>query len=209
MSGMSGMSGYVCNDSGPPVFVAQRGVPQGRKVSFDDLLLVFSKKSLFEEVGPGFVLWLKGNVFSDDRWGFYNADGTPYVFSVEGPVELHSVSVVEEPMVETPVAEEKKPVKKKRAPRKPKANKETASVTPPKNPGAGAGRKMRRDANSLKGVKVTASMIIEADYEEARDLINKCKERPVLKKALALSQHFSGKEAHMRHLIKRVEEVNI
>lgn len=202
------MSGYVCNDCGPPVFVAQRGIPQGRKVSFDDLLLVFSKKSLFENVEPGFVLWLKDNAFSDERWGFYNTDGTPYVFVVEESVELHAVSVVEEPMTDTPVVEEKKPAKK-RAPRKPKANKETAAVEPPKNPGKGAGRKMSRAGNALKGVKVTASMIIEADYAQAQDLINKCKERPVLKKALALSKHFSGKEAHMRHLIKRVEEVNI
>ncbi len=226
------MFGYVRNDGGPATFIAQRGMPEGRTVEFEDLLLVFSKKSLFDKVEPGFVLWLKDNVFQDERWGFYNAGGTPYVFSIERDVELHTVSVVKEPMSETPLEEvsvtisvvdapaDRKPAKKKRAPaRKPKATKirkesaepirkEAASITKPKVDARGAGRKMRRDGNSLKGVKITPAMIIEANYEEASALIDKCNERPVLKKALALSKHFSGKEAHMRHLIKRVEAVN-
>lgn len=207
------MSGYVCNDGGPPVFIAQRGVPQGRKVDFEDLLLVFSRKSTFEEVEPGFVSWLKENVFSDSRWGFYNEDGTLYEFETAEEPEPESVSV-KISVVDAPP--DLKPAKKKRAPARKSSRKkkdasepkESSSKTSSKPTAKGAGRRFVRDNNDNKGVKITPSMIIEADYSEASHLINQCKERPVLKKALTLSKHFSGKEAHMRHLIRRVEEVN-
>lgn len=74
-------------------------------------------------------------------------------------------------------------------------------------PAKGAGRVMRRHVEPTKGSEITAKTIIEAPHEQARSLIDKCKDKVVLKKALALSRHFSRKEEHMRYLMKRLEQV--
>jgi len=74
-------------------------------------------------------------------------------------------------------------------------------------PGAGAGKNMvRRDDAKTKDA-VTAQQIIESDLVIAKQLIDKCKDRTILKKALAATRHYSGKEGHMRYLLKRVEQV--
>ena len=74
-------------------------------------------------------------------------------------------------------------------------------------PAKGAGRVMRRNLNDAKGAAITASTIIEGPYTDAKVLIDKCADRNILKKALALSQHFSKKEEHMRHLMRRLQQV--
>ncbi len=74
-------------------------------------------------------------------------------------------------------------------------------------PAKGAGRVMRRHVNDAKGTEITANTIIEQPFTQAKVLIDKCGDRNVLKKALALSQHFSKKEDHMRHLMKRLQQV--
>jgi hypothetical protein len=66
---------------------------------------------------------------------------------------------------------------------------------------------LRRDINEAERRIVTPAAIIEAPYEQARGLIDKTRDRSVLKKALALTQHFGGKEKHMRHIMKRMEQV--
>ena len=71
----------------------------------------------------------------------------------------------------------------------------------------GAGKNLvRRDDDKTKE-DVTALKIIESDIISAKQLIDKCTDKSVLRKALTASKHHSGKEAHMRHLIKRLEQV--
>jgi hypothetical protein len=73
---------------------------------------------------------------------------------------------------------------------------------------AGAGRTLRRDSSAVtKGAKITPATIIDAPYDQARTLIEKCTDKTVLKKSLALTKHFAKKEQHMRHIIKRLEQV--
>ena len=74
-------------------------------------------------------------------------------------------------------------------------------------PGKGAGKVMRRKTDNIRKASITAKDIIDPAYEEARVLIEKCSDKLVLKKALALSRHFSHKEQHMRHVLKRLEQV--
>ena len=61
----------------------------------------------------------------------------------------------------------------------------------------------------VTGTTATAVSIIEAPYEEARGLIEKTSDRTVLKKALRAAQHFSHKDQHLRHLMKRLEQVAV
>jgi hypothetical protein len=78
----------------------------------------------------------------------------------------------------------------------------------PVDPGKGAGKVMRRQAeNTAKGTAITAKSIIEAPYAQAKVLIDKCADKSVLKKALAASRHFSQREDHMRHIMKRLEQI--
>lgn len=92
-----------------------------------------------------------------------------------------------------------------------KINKDTAPVAPPvsSEAGRGAGRVARRTQpkGEEKKSTITASAIVEADFTTAKTLIEKCKQRSVLKKALNLSQTFANKDEHMRHLMKRLEQV--
>ena len=74
-------------------------------------------------------------------------------------------------------------------------------------PSRGAGRIMRRKVTEVDKGTITPSVIIEAPFPEANVLIEKCSDKSVLKKALALSQHFSKKDEHMRHLMRRLEQV--
>jgi hypothetical protein len=71
----------------------------------------------------------------------------------------------------------------------------------------GAGKNLvRRDDFQEAGGNL-ALKIIESDIVTARTLIDKCKDRSVLKKALGASKVRANKEAHMRHLIRRLEQV--
>jgi len=74
-------------------------------------------------------------------------------------------------------------------------------------PARGAGTVMKRKASTVSKSSITPNTIIEASFPEAHDLIEKCADRNILKKALALSQHFSKKDEHMRHLMRRLEQV--
>lgn len=94
---------------------------------------------------------------------------------------------------------------KKESPKKAEISSTTSSR--PAEDARGAGRALRRKSTEKKGVEITPASIIEAPYDEARTMIEKTKDRAVLKKALALSQWFSGKEPHMRHLMKRLDQV--
>jgi len=92
-----------------------------------------------------------------------------------------------------------------------KKNQDVAPSTPPVSleAGNGAGKVARRarPKGETKGVEITASSIIEAEFSTAKTLIEKCKSRAVLRKALNLSQTFANKDDHMRHLMKRLEQV--
>ena len=74
-------------------------------------------------------------------------------------------------------------------------------------PAKGAGRIMRRKVTEVDKGSITPHAIIEAPFPQAHDLIEKCSDRRVLKKALTLSQHFSKKDEHMRHLMRRLQQV--
>jgi hypothetical protein len=74
-------------------------------------------------------------------------------------------------------------------------------------PARGAGKVMRRQSRGSKGAEVTPKTIVEAPYDRAKVLIDKCTDRAVLRKALALTRHFSKKEEHMRYLMRRLEQV--
>ena len=76
-------------------------------------------------------------------------------------------------------------------------------------PAKGAGRKMVRDAGGVaKGSSITPGSIVDSEYTLAKPMIEKCNSRDVLKKALTLSRHFSKKEEHMRHILRRLEQVH-
>ena len=75
-------------------------------------------------------------------------------------------------------------------------------------PGKGAGVTMRRKTELSKQASVGASELVEPDYSSAKELIDNCKSKAVLKKALALTRIKSNREQHMRHLMKRLEQVN-
>lgn len=92
-----------------------------------------------------------------------------------------------------------------------KKNQDVAPSVPPVSleAGNGAGKVARRarPKGETKGVEITASKIIESEFPTAKTLIERCKSRAVLKKALSLSQTFANKDEHMRHLMKRLEQV--
>ena len=77
----------------------------------------------------------------------------------------------------------------------------------PVAPAKGAGTVMRRKPDGTKGTEITPNTIIEEQFDRAKVLIDKCADKNVLKKALVLSQHFSAKEEHMRHLMRRLQQV--
>lgn len=91
--------------------------------------------------------------------------------------------------------------------------KQTQDVAPEAPPvseeaGLGAGKVLsRQKQNTGKKSDITPSNIIDAEYSHAKDLIDNCRNRDVLKKALTLSQHFSNKGEHMRYLMRRLEQV--
>lgn len=84
-----------------------------------------------------------------------------------------------------------------------------ARPAPPTKAAKGAGKALRRapDLAAPKGSAIAAVDIIDAAPDQARKLIAECSDKAVLKKAMTLSKHFAGKEGHMRHLMRRLEQV--
>ena len=74
-------------------------------------------------------------------------------------------------------------------------------------PARGAGKSQVRRDEAHEKKTAAAIQIIEGDIVAARPLIDKCKDRAVLRTALAASKIRTGKEAHMRYLIRRLEQV--
>ena len=184
------MRGYIQNEGTQAYFVCQRQIPPGGKVQLDDVYKSVGSNSGLED-GLSFVDWVKSNVFRRGTWGYYEEEGKPL-----GGIPTKTVP--------------KKAAPKKAAPKK-RVKSESAGTSSKKEKDAkGAGRPMRRDArdtHDVTGRNVTPSDIIEAPYDHARSLIDKTKDRIVLRKALNLTKHFSGKEQHMRHIVKRLEQV--
>jgi hypothetical protein len=71
----------------------------------------------------------------------------------------------------------------------------------------GAGKNLVRRDDARADGRALALKILDSELVTAKALIDKCKDRSVLKKALAASKLRAGKEAHMRHLIRRLEQV--
>ena len=177
------MRGYVKNEGTQAYFVCQRQIPPGGSVELDDVYKTVGKKSGLKN-DLEFVAWVKAHVFRRGSWGYYEDEGKP--------------------LGAKPAA--KKATPKKAAPKKAAVSAKGKSSKKSKD-AKGAGRALRRDINTAEGITVTPAAIIEAPYEQARGLIEKTRDRTVLKKALALTQHFGGKEQHMRHIMKRMEQV--
>lgn len=173
------MKGYVQNLGNSAYFVLQRQVPPLGKVKLEEAFKVVGKKSdLTEEQVVEFVQFLREKVLLRGDWGYFNADGS----------QLGAVS------------KESKPPRAKRSSQNNTSSKQEEDAK-------GAGRNLRRDQEVPRGAaEVTPSSIIEAPYEDARSMIDRTRDRVVLKKALSLTKHFSGKEQHMRHILKRLEQ---
>ncbi len=185
------MQGYVKNEGTRAYFVCQRQIPPGGKVAFDSIYKSVGEKSGLE-YNPDFIEWIKLNVFKRGPWGYYGEN--------------------DELLVKKSVVKKSKKVAAKKVSTKkavPKVSKKTSAKTSSKKglDARGAGRNMKRDTNMLESGEITPADIIEAPYDEARSLIEKTKDRTVLKKALKLSNHISNKEQHMRHIVKRMEQV--
>lgn len=174
------MRGYVQNNGSTSKFTAQRRFHPGGRVDFDNLIPTFIKLSGFSKSSPGFVKWLRDNIFSDERWGFYNADGSDFKFTKSKAKS--TVANQDEVVTEESAA----PVKKAR----------------------GAGQRLTRNVeNDISDRDITPSSIINAEFSMARPQIEKCRDRIILKRALTLSKHFSNKEEHMRYLMRRLDEI--
>lgn len=81
---------------------------------------------------------------------------------------------------------------------------------PADSPAKGAGRNMRRKAQrSTRENKksITPAQLVEPEYSQAKVLIDKCNDKKVLKRALTLSRNLANRGDHMRHLMKRLEQV--
>ncbi len=99
---------------------------------------------------------------------------------------------------------------------KPYFNKSTKKDAAPETPlpvkgkKTASGKVMKRDDPSTrqdKTNKITPVQIIEADAESARKLIEQCRDKTTLKKALNLSQNIAHRGEHMRLLMRRLEQV--
>lgn len=171
------MKGFIKNETGKAVFKAQRPLPPGSIISFEDAYLVFEVRS-GKKKNQTFVKWLKDNIFIEEGWVFYKQEGVPFFAEKKKQVEEHQDLVQEIPKPQVKV-----------------------------EPAKGAGRKLVRNKSKVNRNNITASSIIEAELPKARELISKTKNRSALKKALTLTQHFSKKEEHRRLIMRRLEEI--
>jgi hypothetical protein len=179
------MKGYVQNTGGQAYFILQRQIPPNGKVQLSDAYLVVGKKSGLEESQvQEFVNFLQTEILTRGAWSFFEEEGKPFGSGRKAPARKKKA----EPKKKTQVTDAKTSSKRE-------------------NDAHGAGRSMRRDVSEGENRNVTPAAIIEAPYDQARTLIEKTKDRVVLKKALNLTKHFSNKEQHMRHIVKRLEQV--
>ena len=174
------MRGYIQNEGTQAYFVCQRQIPPGGKVQLEDVYKSVGKKSGLEE-NLEFVEWIKSNVFTRGSWAYYEEEG----------------KLLGEKSKKAPA--KKTPAKKTSSQHKTSSKRETDA--------RGAGRSLRRNINEATGTEITPASIIDAPYETARGLIDKTTDRTVLKKALNLTKHFAHKESHMRHIIKKLEQI--
>ncbi len=180
------MKGYLQNESDQAYFKLQRQIPPGAKVTLEAAYKSVGKSSGLAE-GIEFVKWLRENVLTRGVWGIYEEDGKVFGEEVKLPKTKATPTVKAKPQKSAKTAPKTSSKKEKDA--------------------RGAGRAVRRDINDVKGAEITPATIIDAPYDKARILIEKTKDRSVLKKSLALTKHFSGKEQHMRHIMKRLDQV--
>lgn len=75
------------------------------------------------------------------------------------------------------------------------------------SPAKGAGIAMKRKSKKTLDTEITPSAIVEAEYARAQDLIEKCRDKNVLRKAMNIANHLAHKEEHRRHLLRRLEQV--
>jgi hypothetical protein len=176
------VDGYVRNEGKDAHFKLQRPLRPNSKITFAQAYAAVGKKS--GKDGEEFVVWLRENFFPEADWAFYNADGSAY-------------------------APKAKAGKKAMEPKNPKVAANSSEAAPAAAPGRGAGKSLRRTttAPKTKGVDITAEVMISAEFESARQLIDACKDRRELKKALTLSRQVSKKEEHMRYLHGRLQQV--
>ncbi len=174
------MRGYIQNEGTQAYFVCQRQIPPGGKVQLEDVYKSVGKKSGLEE-NIEFVKWVQVNIFTRGPWGYYEEEGKK--------LQLTS----------------KNSAPQKTTARKTPVNNKTSSKQ--QSDARGAGRALRRNSDQDDSPKPTPSAIIEAPYDQARGLIEKTRDRVVLKKALNLTKHFAGKEQHMRHIIKQLDRI--
>ncbi len=74
-------------------------------------------------------------------------------------------------------------------------------------PAEGAGKGLIRRDEAQEKETLTAKRILDSEIILARQLIDKCKNKSTLRRALAATKVRTGKEAHMRYLIRRLEQV--
>lgn len=172
------MKGYVENTGTQAYFILQRQLPPGGKIQLEDAYRVVGKRSGLEETQiQEFVNFLKTQIFTRGNWSFV----------IEGSKSAE--------------------IKPKKSSQKKVDTTQSKTSSKKEKDARGAGRSMRRDVSESQGTNITPAEIIEAPYEQARSLIEKTKDKVVLKKALNLTKHFANKEQHMRHLVKRLEQV--
>lgn len=188
------MKGFVRNNSDRAIFRAQRQFTQGGRVSFDALYASFGEASELSE-GTKFVEYLRDRFFKEPIWGFYNEDGSSFFKEKKSAAPKDSE--------EAP----KKVAKKKAARKKAARKKAPAKKAAKKDPGKGAGRKLRKDTTKVVASQIDAGAIINAELIQAKAMIDKTNDRGVLKRALTLSNHLSQKEDHRRLIQRRLEQV--
>lgn len=74
-------------------------------------------------------------------------------------------------------------------------------------PGAGKTIRGKDKKGAKKGVEITPTLILETPYEQAEAIIDSCRDKNVLRKALTLSQYLANKGEHTRRLMRRLEQV--
>lgn len=200
-----GIEGYVKNDGREAYFKLQRPLPPGAKISFQSAYLSVGKLS--KKKGHDFIHWLKETYFSSPEWGFYDKEGNPYFDSLKEPEpETLEVVIKEEVIEDKP--KKRKTTRAKTVRKTKSANKEKAE-TKETSPAKGAGKIMRRSSQrqKSKGVEITAESMVTPDFPQAKLIIDDCRSRSELKKALNLSRHVSRKEEHMRYIHNRLQQV--
>ena len=185
------MRGYVQNVGTQAVFILQRQVPPGSRIKLEDAYKAVGKRSGLKPTQVvAFVDFLRTQILHQGNWAFFEDDGEAF----------------KPPKKKTFVKVEKVEEKSEEVAQEVSQEVEAPQKSSPK-PARGAGKSLRRNPEDALNAGVTPVAILEAPYEQARALIEKTRSKAVLRRALTLTQHFAGKEQHMRHIIKRLERV--